>query len=424
MKKLNYLIIAGLFLVSVSAKPNLPNVDYAALFFQGTTSAHPIKKVTALPATCVAVGGANSSNAILYQGRIYICSSTDTWTATSTGSGTVTSVGLILGTSGTDAGVSGSPITGSGSFTLNLPTASASNRGLLSTSDWSTFNSKYGNGATPSFGAITSSALTSGRVPIISTSGLITDDSGLIFDSTNDALGIGLSNSYRLHITGAAKGTVFYGLTSSTVASGDTINLASVSNAITGSVKGFDYQVPASTGFNNLFYNTDSTSVDAHSVMEVKTGGASGGDPKVMYTINGVLNWAHGIDNSDSDSWVLSVSNLLGNSNAIRVTTARNVDFPVSMSVGAGTTITKHLSSTATLNFANQAAIGCEVLTITVTGAALGDTVAIGVPNASDTTTSTFYGWVSATNTVSVKHCALVSGDPASGTFRADVWQH
>lgn len=120
MKKLNYLIIAGLFLVSVSAKPNLPNVDYAALFFQGTTSAHPIKKVTALPATCVAVGGANSSNAILYQGRIYICSSTDTWTATSTGSGTVTSVGLILGTSGTDAGVSGSPITGSGSFTLNL----------------------------------------------------------------------------------------------------------------------------------------------------------------------------------------------------------------------------------------------------------------------------------------------------------------
>ena len=57
-------------------------------------------------------------------------------------SGTVTSVGLTTGTTGTDVNVSGSPITGSGSFTLNIPTASATNRGVLSTTDWSTFNGK------------------------------------------------------------------------------------------------------------------------------------------------------------------------------------------------------------------------------------------------------------------------------------------
>ena len=57
-------------------------------------------------------------------------------------SGTVTSVGLTTGTTGTDVNVSGSPITGSGSFTLNIPTASATNRGVLSTTDWSTFNNK------------------------------------------------------------------------------------------------------------------------------------------------------------------------------------------------------------------------------------------------------------------------------------------
>jgi len=62
--------------------------------------------------------------------------------------GTVTSVGLGLGTSGTDANVSGSPITGSGSFTLNLPSASASNRGLLTSADWTTFNNKIGGGGT------------------------------------------------------------------------------------------------------------------------------------------------------------------------------------------------------------------------------------------------------------------------------------
>jgi predicted heme/steroid binding protein len=56
--------------------------------------------------------------------------------------GTVTSVGLDLGTTGTDLSVANSPITSSGNITLNIPTASAANRGALSSTDWSTFNSK------------------------------------------------------------------------------------------------------------------------------------------------------------------------------------------------------------------------------------------------------------------------------------------
>lgn len=116
---------------------------------------------------------------------------------------------------------------------------------------------------------------------------------------------------------------------------------------------------------------------------------------------------------------VLSISPTLTGTVGVAAAT-----FSGSITVGGGTPILKHLSATAALDFANQVAAGCEVLTITVTGAAVGDTVAIGVPNASDTTTSTFYGWVSAADTVSVKHCAIISGNPASGTFRADVWQH
>lgn len=45
---------------------------------------------------------------------------------------------LATGTSGTDFNISSSGTT----HTFNIPTASASNRGLLSTSDWSTFNGK------------------------------------------------------------------------------------------------------------------------------------------------------------------------------------------------------------------------------------------------------------------------------------------
>jgi len=56
----------------------------------------------------------------------------------------VTSVGITFGTSGTDINASGSPVTSSGNITINLPTASATNRGALSAADWSTFNSKQG----------------------------------------------------------------------------------------------------------------------------------------------------------------------------------------------------------------------------------------------------------------------------------------
>lgn len=49
------------------------------------------------------------------------------------GSGTVTSVALATGTSGTNINVSGSPITNSGTITLNIPDASTTARGVLTT---------------------------------------------------------------------------------------------------------------------------------------------------------------------------------------------------------------------------------------------------------------------------------------------------
>ena len=69
--------------------------------------------------------------------------STDWNTFNGKGSGSVTSVSaLTLGTTGTD--VSSSVATGTTTpvITLNIPTASATNRGALSAADWSTFNGK------------------------------------------------------------------------------------------------------------------------------------------------------------------------------------------------------------------------------------------------------------------------------------------
>lgn len=67
--------------------------------------------------------------------------------------GTVTSVAsLTLGTSGTDLSSSVATGTTTPVITLNVPTASAANRGALSAADWTTFNSKQA--------AITPAALT------------------------------------------------------------------------------------------------------------------------------------------------------------------------------------------------------------------------------------------------------------------------
>lgn len=63
------------------------------------------------------------------------------------GSGTVTNVAaLTLGTTGTDLSSSVANSTTTPVITLNVPTASASNRGALSSTDWSAFNSKQAAG--------------------------------------------------------------------------------------------------------------------------------------------------------------------------------------------------------------------------------------------------------------------------------------
>jgi hypothetical protein len=96
-----------------------------------------------------------------------------------------------------------------------------------------------------------------------------------------------------------------------------------------------------------------------------------------------------------------------------------------SLSVGGGTALSKFLSATGSLDFGNTSAQSSADLTITVTGAAVGDSVSIGVPNGSVSANTCFSGWVSATNTVTVRFNNYSSGavDPSSGTFRATVIQ-
>lgn len=84
---------------------------------------------------------------------------------------------------------------------------------------------------------------------------------------------------------------------------------------------------------------------------------------------------------------------------------------------------TQILSSTATLNFPSTLTLTSSDLTITVTGAADGDPVSVGVPNGSILANSNFTAWVSSANTVTIRfsNFSAISLDPASGSFRATV---
>jgi hypothetical protein len=104
-----------------------------------------------------------------------------------------------------------------------------------------------------------------------------------------------------------------------------------------------------------------------------------------------------------------------------------NTTIAGSLAIGSGTAITKHLSGTASLDFdLSGAGITQHDLTITVTGAAAGDVVSLGLPTALQASGIMCSGFVSASDTVTVRCMDVTSSgpNPAAATVRADVWQH
>ena len=105
---------------------------------------------------------------------------TPTWTTATVG--TVTSVAaLTLGTTGTDLSSTVANGTTTPAITLNVPTASASNRGALSAADWTTFNGKQPAGTYVNSVSGTAPVVSSGGVtPAISMAAATTSVNGYL----------------------------------------------------------------------------------------------------------------------------------------------------------------------------------------------------------------------------------------------------
>jgi hypothetical protein len=86
-------------------------------------------------------------------------------------------------------------------------------------------------------------------------------------------------------------------------------------------------------------------------------------------------------------------------------------------------TVNHGLTGSATLDFLSTNAQNSRDMTISVTGAADGDVVSLGVPNAAVNANTSYSAWVSAAGTVTVRFNNYSSGavDPASGSFKVFV---
>ena len=173
------------------------------------------------------------------------------------------------------------------------------------------------NGSTGNAAVITATGESNATLRLASSgTGIINIPGALVINAT------GISSNYPLQLGGSSKGGAYFGINTGSGAANDILNYAAVSNSITGSIYGFSYTATASTGFNNLFANGDSTNSTAHSTLKLQTNGASAGDPYFQCTVSGVTDWVFGLDNSVSgDPFVFSKSSTLGTTDIIRLDT-------------------------------------------------------------------------------------------------------
>ena len=151
---------------------------------------------------------------------------------------------------------------------------------------------------------------------------------------------------------------------------------------------------------------------------------ATGGNPSTEFHIQGTQVWAIGVNNTSDDRFELGVDAVGSGTPALTASAStRNVDMSVSLSVAGTSQTTGMPRGISVIDFSSSALGDCTDKTITVSGAATDGEVLLGVPDISVAVGSQYFAWVSAVDSVTIRHCCVgaVTCDPDTGTFSARV---
>lgn len=213
--------------------------------------------------------------------------------------GTVTSVAaLTLGTTGTDLSSTVANGTTTPVITLNVPTASATNRGALSSADWTTFNSKVPSTRTLTINGTTQD-LSADRTFTISSTNIYNTDGSLTGARTltlnSNPLTIAGTSSTRFH----ANGNVGIGTTIDAGYKLDVVGSDARINEITVGRGGGSGAGNTAIGKNALLSNligTSNTAVGNNALgLNQGTGNTAVGNGALLDNVTGVANTAVGV---------------------------------------------------------------------------------------------------------------------------------
>jgi len=266
---------------------------------------------------------------------------TPTWTTPTTG--TVTSVAaLTLGTTGTDLSSTVANPTTTPVITLQVPTASASNRGALSAADWTTFNNK-GSGTVTSVTGTAPVVSSGGTTPAISMAAATTSVNGYLTSTdwnTFNGKGSGSVTSVAQSFTG--------GLIS--VAGSPITTSGTLALTVAGTSGGIPYFTSTSTW-------ASSAALAAGSLV---LGGGGGATPATTTTGTGVVT-ALGVNTGTAGAFVVNGGALGTPSSGTVTNLTGTASININGTVGATTPTTGSFTTLATgstVTFSNTSGAG------------------------------------------------------------------
>lgn len=246
----------------------------------------------------------------------------------SSGAGTVTNVSaLTLGTTGTDLSSSVANSTSTPVITLNVPTASAANRGALSSTDWATFNGKISSFTIQ--GDSGSSQVTSLQtVDIAGGTGITTAESSRTVTVTNSLPFNGIS------VAGTSGG-------SSTISNNGTITIAAGSG-ITTTNSGGTVTIAATGGGGSMSsWTLTADSGGSETISNAETVTIAGGTNITTARSGATVTITNGITNNNQ---LTNGANYTTNNGTV---TAVNGTAPVVSSGGTAPTISMAAATTS-----------------------------------------------------------------------------